>query len=105
MKKTKSDPDPYLPKLYEHWGALTAMHRAFEDREPIIEFDVVSERILAYGAEEYINQLTQRTREQTRKQYRKAVAEGALMVFVRDDSEEILLSYVFPPANDSAGDP
>lgn len=81
------------------------MFGAFEDRGPIIEFDVVSERLLAYGAEEYINQLSERTREQTRKQYREAVAEGGLMVFVRDDSEKRLLSYVFPPPIDSGDQP
>ena len=102
MRKTKSDPDPYLPKLHEHWDALIALDRAFGDREPIIEFDVVSKRILAYPAEEYINQLSERTREQTRKQYREALAEGGLIVFVRDDAKEILVSYCFPPENGTA---
>lgn len=105
MKKETSDSDPYLRKLHEHWDAVTGMYRVFEALSPIIEFDVVSGLILAYPAEDYIDGLSERTREQARKRYRKAVAEGALTVFVRDASQEILRSYVFPLANDCAGDP
>ncbi|MBW1862304.1 MAG: hypothetical protein JRJ02_08010, partial [Deltaproteobacteria bacterium] len=32
-----------------------------------------------------------RTREQTKKQYQKAAATGALMVFVRDEEKEVLV--------------
>ncbi|MBI4736444.1 MAG: hypothetical protein HY766_10390 [candidate division NC10 bacterium] len=96
MKRSASIPDPYLTKVHEHWDAITGMHLAFEDRGPIIEFDVVSGQILAYPAKDYLEGLTDRTREQTKKQYRKALADGALMVFVRDDSKRLLRSYVFP---------
>jgi len=36
---------------------------------------------------------------QTKQQYRKAVSEGALMVFVRDEVNEVLRSYIFPKAD------
>jgi hypothetical protein len=84
--------------LHEHWDALTGMYLAFEDRAPMMEFDVARGQIRAYPAREYLEGLTDRTREETKKQYKRAVAEGALMVFVRDESKEILRSYVFPPA-------
>ena len=82
--------------LYEHWDALTGMYAAFEDLETMMEFDVASGQIRAYSAKDYLEGLTDRTREETKKEYEKVVAKGDLMVFVRDESKEILRSYVFP---------
>jgi hypothetical protein len=94
-KRATPDSDPYLRKLHEHWDAVISMYRAFDDHAPIIEFEVATDRILAYAAEEYIDTLTERTRERARSEYRRAVSEGALMVFVCDATEEVLRSYVF----------
>ena len=96
MKKATSESDPYLPMIRRHWDAVTGMYVAFEERAPMIEFDVASGQIRARPAKEYIDGLTDRTREKTRKLYKKTVAEGGLMVFVRDESKEVLRSYVFP---------
>ena len=97
MKLTRES-DPYLPILREHWDALTGMYLAFEDLAPMMEFDVARGQLRAYSATEYLEGLTERTREETKQQYQKAVAEGALMVFVRDESKAILRSYVFAPS-------
>lgn len=102
MKEVRADSDPYLPILRKHWDALTGMYVAFEDRAPMLEFDVVAGQILAYPAADYLEELSDRTREETKKQYKKATAEGALMVFVRDESKEILRSYVFALAKGSS---
>jgi len=74
------------------------MYLIYEDHKPIIEFDVVSSQIRAYAAKDYLEGLTDRTRDIAKKQYRKAVAEGALMVFIRDEAKRVLRSYVFPAA-------
>jgi len=72
------------------------MYAMFEERAPMMEFDVTSGQIRAYPAKDYLERLTDRTREQTKKQYEEAVAKGDLMVFVRDETERILRSYIFP---------
>ena len=74
------------------------MYLAYADRNPMIEFEVSGGRILAYPALEYLENLTDRSRDQAKNQYQKAVEEGALMVFVRDEAKRVLRSYVFPPA-------
>jgi hypothetical protein len=96
MKKATSKSDPYLRMLHLHWDALTGMYAAFEELAPMMEFDVTSGQIRAYAAKDYLERLTDRTREQTKKQYEEAVAKGDLVVFVRDETERILRSYVFP---------
>ena len=64
------------------------------DNKPIIEYRLRQKLVLAYPALPYINDLTERTREQTRRIYAEAVAAGQLMVFVRDTRKRILRSYV-----------
>ncbi len=98
MGRLPSEADPYLEKLDEHWGAIVVMYRAFQEREPVIEFDVASGKVLVFSAREYIEELTDRTRERTRKQYRKTLDEGSVMVFVRDEAKQVLMSYVIPLA-------
>ena len=93
-------PDAYLEKIHAQWDDITMMHELFEEKNPIIEFDVVRQQILAYPAEDYLGDLSDRTREQTKRQYKQAVEENALMVFVRDSSRQVLRSYIFPPADD-----
>lgn len=101
MQEVAGHSDAYLPILRKRWDALTCMYVAFEDRAAMLEFDVVTGQIRAYPARDYLAELSGRTREETKKQYKKAVAEGALMVFVRDASKEILRSYIFALAKDS----
>ncbi len=98
MKNSGPNSDPYLKKIRKHWDAITGMYLAYEDLEPMIEFDVASGQIRAYPAKDYLEDVSDRTRDLAKKQYRKAIAEGALMVFVRDEVKRVLRSYVFPPA-------
>ena len=88
--------DEYFEKINEYWDEITGIYVAFEDKKPIIEFEPNRIRIIAYPAEEYLDGLSERTREQTKKQYQKAVATRALMVFVTDEEKEVLRSYIFP---------
>ena len=92
--------DQYMTKIHEFWNEITGMCAHFEDKKPIIEFEPNSGRIIAYPAEDYISNLSYRTRDKTMKQYRKAVATGSLMMFVRDELNKVLRSYIFPKADE-----
>jgi hypothetical protein len=91
--------DPYMQKIDEHWHGITGMYVAFESKKPIIEFEPNKVRIIAYPAVEYLDGLSDKTRDQAKKQYRQANATGAIMLFVRDEKKEILRSYIFPRAD------
>jgi len=97
MKKSRADSDPYLKEIRKHWDAITGMYLTYADLEPMIEFDFASGQIRAYPAKDYLEDLTDRTRETAKKLHEKAVAEGALMIFVKDEVKRVLRSYVFPP--------
>ena len=85
-----------MQKIDEYWSEITGMYLLFEKKKPIIEFDPNGIRIIAYPAKEYLNNLSERTRNYAKKQYRKACSDGAIMLFVRDEQKQILRSYIFP---------
>lgn len=91
--------DQYMKKIDKRWDAITGMFELFKDKKSVIEFDIAQDQILAYSAEEYIDGLSERTKNQTKQQYQKADSEGAMMVFIRDEVNQVLRSYIFPKAD------
>jgi hypothetical protein len=74
--------------------------RAWEEhaeKHPIIECDIVRRKVAAMPANEYIDGLTERTRELTHRHYNEITAEGGMMVFIRDTRNKVLQSHVFMP--------
>jgi len=77
------------------------VYETFKDKKPIIEYDVTHEKIYSYPAKEYIQALSQRTRKQTRKQYKEAVRKNQFILFIKDFKNQKLRSYILdlPPRN------
>jgi len=88
--------DPYFDALGKVWPYVVRTYDDFKDNKPIIEYELPRRMVYAYPAIDYINDLTERTREQTRQLYKQAAAADEFMVFVRDTKNRVLRSYVFP---------
>jgi hypothetical protein len=88
--------DPYLKKIDKYWNEIIAMYLTFHDKRPIIEFDPNRIRILACPADEYLDVLSDRTRDDAKNAYREASAIDSIMLFVRDEKKKVLRSYIFP---------
>ena len=88
--------DPYLKKIDKYWNEIIYMYLTFQKKKPIIEFDPNSIRIMAYPADEYLDELSERTRDDAKKVYREASAVDSIMLFVRDEKKKVLRSYIFP---------
>ena len=67
----------------------------YSDKHPIIECDLAKGLVLVYAADEYLDDLSDRTREETRRLYNRTTRQGSMMVFIRDSDNETLQSYVF----------
>ena len=93
--KSSKGKDPYLLKLHRIWPSILVAYDDFKDKKPIVEYRLPRKIVCVYPALDYINDLTERTREQTRLIYKKAVANGQFMVFVHDADNRVLRSYVF----------
>jgi len=87
--------DPYLDLIDTSWDNIVMMYQYFGDKKPIIEYELPSQKIYSCPAQEYINALSLRTRENARKQYEDAVKKHQFMVFIRDHKKKKLRSYIF----------
>lgn len=94
-----SSDDPYLELIDEQWSNILMVYETVKARKPIIEYDITEEKIFSYPAEEYIEALSIRTREQTRKLYKEAVRKNQFILFIKDRKNQKLRSYIFdlPP--------
>ena len=94
--------DPSLEAIKKQWGKIVFVYKLHEENHPIIQYELPEERIYAYSADQYIDSLSERTREETRAGYRAAVEEGSFIVFVKDKARRTLRSYVFEVPDEHA---
>ena len=87
--------DPYLDLIDEQWNNIAMMYDVFKAKKPIVEYDVDSNKIYAYPANDYINTLTARTRNETKKQYKDAFKNNQFILFIKDRKNKKLRSYIF----------
>ena len=67
--------DPYLDLVAEHWDAIVRLYVTFEDKRPVMLFDVQEKRIYAYPYAEFMADLSKRSQALLKRQYSEAVAE------------------------------
>ena len=94
-RRTKERKEAYLLELERAWPTILRAYHDFKARRPIIEYRVREDLVCAFPASAYLDGLTKRTREQTRKMHERATATGRIVVFVSDSREQVLRSYVF----------
>ena len=86
--------DPYLDLIDEQWANIVMVYQAFKDKDQIIEFDVSDEKIYSYPAGDYIQALSERTRDQTARQCAEATKRKQFILFVKDTPNQRLRSYI-----------
>ena len=101
--RPKKEKDPYLHALDEAWPTIMLAYDNFKQHKPIVEYRIREKKVYAYPALPYIDDLTDRTREEARQVYLRAVAAGQFMIFVRDTSKRVFKSYVFPVEEPDGG--
>ena len=85
--------DPYLDIVAEHWRPIVRLYVAFEDRRPVMLFDVQEMRVYAYPYVEFKTSLSKRSRLLLDRQYNDASRDDKIVVFVRDNEQRKLVSY------------
>jgi hypothetical protein len=66
-RKSSKVKDVYLRYLGKIWPTILRAYADFKEMKPIIEYRLREKAVLAYPALPYIDDLTKRTREQTRQ--------------------------------------
>ena len=86
--------DDYLfDALSEYWEHVVVAYKQTEDERPIMLYDIQEKRIYAYEYEGFRNEMSERSQALLAEQYEKATTAGQMVVFVRDNDNEKLVSY------------
>jgi hypothetical protein len=72
------------------------MYRRFADKKPVMELSLPSRKIYAYPCSEYLKTSSKRSQEFLKREYRAAIAENRMIVFVRDNEARTLKSASYP---------
>ena len=86
--------DPYLDMIAERWDNIVMVYDTFRGKDQIIEFDVVEQKIYSYPAGDYVHALSERTRDETARQFAVATKCNQFLLFIRDSENQRLRSYV-----------
>ena len=88
--------DAYLDVVYRHWPFIVMLYEQHADKKPVMLFDIQEQRIYALPYAEYRAELSKRSQASLKKQYQRAIANGEIVIFVRDNHKEKLVSYSLP---------
>jgi hypothetical protein len=84
--------DPLFDAMAEHWEQIVAGYKQFEDKRPVMLYDIQENRIYPY--EDFKNDMSSaKSQASLAEQYELAKKAGTLVVFVRDNEAKRLASY------------
>ncbi|OGH05788.1 MAG: hypothetical protein A2W22_01720 [Candidatus Levybacteria bacterium RBG_16_35_11] len=84
--------EQYLDVIDEQWNNILKLYKKFEDKKPIMLFDMQEKRIYAYPYEDFKADLSKKSQTILQKQYKNALLDNKVVVFVRDNEQETLVS-------------
>jgi hypothetical protein len=92
-RRERAEGDYLLDAASEQWPNIRMMYRRFEDKKPVMLFDIQEQRIYAYPYAAFMRDLSKRSQRLLKEQYEKAVHENQMVVFVRDNERRRLVSF------------
>ncbi len=84
--------EQYLDVIDEQWSNILKLYKKFEDKKPIMLFNMQERRIYAYPYEDFKSDLTKKSQTILEKQYKDAILDNNVVVFVRDNEQGKLVS-------------
>jgi hypothetical protein len=86
--------DPYFKAIQEQWPNIRALYMTYGTKKPIILYDIHEQKIYAYPYKGFKAELSKNSQASLARDYKSASALGSMVVFVRDNAERKLVSYV-----------
>jgi hypothetical protein len=90
-------PDDLLDAALDNWTHILRMYRHFYEKKPIVLYDIQERRIYVYPYREFRAELSERSQLSLTEQYEKAVLDGKIVVFVRDNVGKRLRAFTLDP--------
>jgi hypothetical protein len=91
--KTNEPRDELLEVALEQYGNILMMYDMFEDKRPVMLFDIQEQRVYAYPYKEFRDEMNERSQRILKEQYEQAQIDGKIVVFVRDNVKQKLRSF------------
>jgi hypothetical protein len=88
--------DRFWEIVSQHWPSIVLLHKQYANRKPVMLFDMQEQRVYAYPFKEFRAELSQRSQASLTQQYERALASGDVVVFIRDNEQQQLVSYAVP---------
>ena len=76
--------------------SIVLLHKQYANRKPLMLFDMQEQRVYGYPFKEFRAELSQRSQASLTQQYERALASGDVVVFIRDNEQQQLVSYAVP---------
>ncbi len=83
----------YLDIIESHWESILALYMQFEDKNPVMLFDLKEHQIYAYPYEGFKAQLSRKSQRELEQQYQRALEKNYMVIFVRDDEQKQMTSF------------
>jgi hypothetical protein len=86
--------DPYFQAIQEKWQYIRGLYLTFSSKKPVMLYDIHDKKIYAYPYKEFKQELNKKSQQLLEQDYKSASASGSMVVFVRDNVQQNLVSYV-----------
>jgi hypothetical protein len=95
VRRRKSPEDDLVQAAESVLPDILMFYERFEGKRPVMLLDLQGRKIYAYPYEEFKADLGQRSQAMLTADYEKALAKDKVVVFVRDNETERLVSMLF----------
>ncbi len=85
--------DYLLDAARENWPHILAAYRQFEDKKPVVLYDIQEQRIYVYPYADLLRDLSEKSQITLKDQYERAIRDNKIVVFVRDNERRRLVSF------------
>ena len=86
--------DQYYSAIQVQWSNIRGLYMAYGSNNPVMLYDIQENKIYAYPYKEFKAELSKKSQVSLEIDYRSTSVRGGMIVFVRDDIERKLVSYV-----------
>jgi hypothetical protein len=85
--------DYLLEAAEENWPHILMVYRQFEDKKPVVLYDIQEKRIYVYPYADFLSDLSEKSQLTLKGQYERAIQDSKIVVFVRDNEQRRLVSF------------
>ena len=86
--------DQYYSAIQEQWSNIRGLYMTYGSKNPIMLYDIQEKKIYAYPYKEFKAELSKKSQASLEIDYKSTSVSGGMIVFVRDNIERKLVSYV-----------